>query len=377
MNQKQIERDHETVPVDIKEEILRALQDMDKRVSVGDKIGSLTDIKHGSWVTRLSKEIKNSKKLIVEFKVDKTIKKGLKSGRYTRRGGVIVNTADNTVVKWLEEVKFAKAGKALNIAAIALDIFSEIALNEKLKELENKLETVKELAEAEHWQSLYNGLNDISAAIKAEDKDHRRKLLYDAREGFRSAKSKNDVLLYKKIEKINELLGKFNSTRFDNHKLALKILEEINKIFPILSQIILCCRAQGKIYEQLGDLNNAKTLSKDALGYQAAIYDYLYPLLKEKTLEIERKEIWDSYVKFREKILGPASVYNILFSKREKVKAITPEFYIAKWRQNSKLKRLIEKKVEVVREHDNLRDELLFITFKTSDSTNLLGSEIE
>ena len=77
MNQKQIEQDHETVPVDIKEEILRALLDMDKRVSVGDKIGSLTDIKHGSWVTRLSKEIKNSKKLIVEFKVDKTIKAGL------------------------------------------------------------------------------------------------------------------------------------------------------------------------------------------------------------------------------------------------------------------------------------------------------------
>jgi hypothetical protein len=92
---------------------------------------------------------------------------------------------------------------------------------------------------------------------------------------------------------------------------------------------------------------------------------------------LQRKEKWDSYTKFREKIIGPATAYNILFSKRPKIKAITPEFYIAKWRRNRKFNSLMNKKVEVIKEHDILRDELLFLTFKESGRTNLLGSEIQ
>ena len=181
---------------------------------ISDNKSTALNTKPGTWVPRLIQEIKKSKNLIVEFKVDKGIKEGLKNGSYLRKGGVIVKKSDNTVVKWLEEVRFAKAGKALNIATVAIDILSEVALNEKLKEIQNQLELIEEYSEAEHWKSFLDGRSTLLAAARIKEKnDHRKELLYDARRSFESAKSKNIVLLKKKKDKINELCEKFDTAK--------------------------------------------------------------------------------------------------------------------------------------------------------------------
>jgi len=259
MNQDLIKKDDDFVSFDIKAEMLRAVEKMDKNVSISDNKSTPLSIRQNTWIPRLCQEIKKSKKLIVEFKVDKGIKEGLKNGSYFRKGGVIVKKSDNTVVKWLEEVRFPKSGRALNIATVAIDILSEVALNEKLKEIQNQLERIEDYSEAEHWKSFYDGRSSLLAASRTkENNDHRKELLYDARRSFESAKSKNIVLLNKKRDKINELCKKFDAAKLDNHKVALNILKKTQEIFPVLSLIVQCYRAQAKIYEQLDDLANAE-----------------------------------------------------------------------------------------------------------------------
>jgi hypothetical protein len=344
---------------------------MGKNTSKDCKAGSQVNFKQNSLITRLSNELKNSKNLIVEFKVDKAIKEGLKSGRYTRKGGVIVNTADNTVVKWLEEVKFAKAGKALNIATIAIDIFSEFALNEKLKEIKNMIETIEDYSEAEHWRSFLDGSSAFSASLRInQNDDNQKQYLHDARRSFESAKSKNIVLFKKKLEKINDLIKRFDSARFDNHNTAMKILEKINEIFPISSLIVQCFRNQVKIYELLGDLNNAKAMSQEAVRFQATVYEYLYSLAKDKVLEKNRKELFDNYVKLSKRYFFTGFLYNKFLKKKLELESLDPIFYLAKSKGKKKYNELIESEQIIIDKHNIIRDELLFLTFEASDSAS-------
>ena len=371
MDQKQIEPKIETVSIDIKAEMLKALEDMGKNNFKDCKAGSQVNFKQSSLITRLSNELKNSKNLIVEFKVDKAIKEGIKSGRYTRKGGVIVNTADNTVVKWLEEVKFAKAGKAINIATVAIDIFSEYALNEKLKEIKNMLETIEDYSEAEHWRSFLDGSSAFTASLRIkQNDDNRRQYLHDARRNFESAKNKNIVLLKKKYEKINDLINVYISEKLDNHKTAMKILEKINEIFPISSLIIQCFRNQVKIYELLGDFDNAKAMSQDAVRFQEAVYEYLYPLLEDKVLEQNRKEKFDRYVKLSKRYYFTGFFYNKVLKKELQLESLEPIFYLAKSKGEKKYNELVESKEKIIDKHNKIRDELLFLIFEASDSAS-------
>ena len=106
MNQRLIKIDDELVSFEIKAEMVRAVENMDKNVSIGDNKSMPLSIRQSNWIPNLIQEIKKSKNLTVKFKVDKGIKEGLKSGSYIRKGGVIVKKSDNTVVKWLEEIRF-------------------------------------------------------------------------------------------------------------------------------------------------------------------------------------------------------------------------------------------------------------------------------
>ncbi|MCK4446862.1 MAG: hypothetical protein KAW56_07255, partial [Candidatus Marinimicrobia bacterium] len=314
-------------------------------------------------------EIKKVGKITVEFKVDKAIKEGLKNGNYIRKGGVIIKKADHTVVKWLKEVKIAKAGKALNIATVALDVVSEIALNEKLKEIQAKLETIEEYSVAEHWHSFLDGSSSLTAAIRlTENNDHRKQLLYDARRSFESAKNKNTVLLNKKIEKIDLLYDEFLSAKIDNHRVAEKIFIKIKEVFPIVSLIVQCCRAQARIFEQLNDLINARAMSQEALDFMAGVHEYLYLLTKGRVLEKKRKEVWDGYVNLSKKFFWPGLIYKKVLKKDLPLESISPEFYFAKWRGKKKFDLLISTEEDLIKEHDRLSDELLFLTFEASDS---------
>jgi hypothetical protein len=369
MNQDLIKKDDELESFDIKADMLRAVEKMDKNFSSSDNKRTSLSIRQNTWIPRLIQEIKKSKNLIIEFKVDKGIKEGLKNASYIRKGGVIVKKSDNTVVKWLEEVKLAKSGKALNIATVAIDILSEVALNEKLKEIQNQLERIEEYSEAEHWKSFLDGRSALLAAARIKEKnDHRKELLYDARRSFESAKSKNIVLLNKKKDKINELYEKFDAAKLDNHKVALNILKKTKEIFPVLSMIVQCYRAQAKIYEQLDDLANAEAMSREALEVQADIYEYLYSLIKERALEINRKEKWDSYVKFSKKVFLPGFVYKKISKKELPIEGISPDFYFAKWRRKKKFDLLLTTEQKLIKQHDKLRDELLFLTYEASES---------
>ena len=369
MNQQHVEQHSEIVSIDIKKDLLNALRNFDKPVSINNEKTVLPDIKHGLWLQRVYQEIKKARNITVEFKVDKAIKEGLKNGYYIRKGGVIVKKADHTVVRWLEDVKIAKAGKAMNIATVALNIVSEIALNEKLKEIQAKLETIEEYSVAEHWHSFLDGSSSLKAAIRlTENSDHRKKLLYDSRRSFESAKNKNIVLLNKKIEKIDRLYDEFLSAKIDNHRIAEKIFIIIKEVFPIVSLIVQCCRAQARIFEQLNDLTNAKAMSQEALDLMAGVHEYLYSLTKGKNLEKKRKEKWDSYVKHSKKLFLTGLIYKKVFKKDPSLESISPDFYFAKWLGKKKLDPLINTEEDLIKEHDRLRDELLFLTFEASDS---------
>jgi hypothetical protein len=174
--------------------------------------------------------------------------------------------------------------------------------------------------------------------------------------------------LNKKKDKINKLYEKFDAAKLDNHKVALNILKKTKEIFPVLSMIVQCYRAQAKIYEQLDDLANAEAMSREALEVQADIYEYLYSLIKERALEINRKEKWDSYVKFSKKVFLPGFVYKKISKKELPIEGISPDFYFAKWRRKKKFDLLLTTEQKLIKQHDKLRDELLFLTYEASES---------
>ena len=332
MNQQNVEQSREIVSVDIRSDLLNALKSLEKIDSDKNK-KVLPNIRHALWLRRVYQEVKKAGNITLEFKVDKAIKEGLKKGDYIRKGGVIVRKSDHTVVKWLEEVKIAKAGKALNITTIALDIISEIALNEKLKEIQAKLETIEEYSEAEHWHSFLDGSSSLAAAIRLTgNTDHRKQLLYDARRSFEAAKNKNIVLLNKKIEKIDVLYEEFLSAKIDNHRVAEKIFANIREVFPIVSLIVQCYRAQSRIYEQLNDLINTRAMSQESVAFAAGIHEYLYSLTKGRVLEKKRREVWDGYVKLSKKLFWPGLIYKKVLKKDLPLGPISPDFYFAKWR---------------------------------------------
>ena len=66
-------------------------------------------------------------------------------------------------------------------------------------------------------------------------------------------------------------------------------------------------RRTGHVHQSAGP--HAEAMSREALEVQADIYEYLYSLIKERELEINRKEKWDSYVKFSKKVFLPGFVY--------------------------------------------------------------------
>jgi hypothetical protein len=109
-------------------------------------------------------------------------------------------------------------------------------------------------------------------------------------------------------------------------------------------------------------------MSQEALESQAEIYEYLYPLTKEKTLEINRKEKWDSYVKLSKKVFLPGLVCKKLFRKELPIEGISPDFYLAKWRGKKKFDLLINTERKLIKQHNKLRDELLYLTFEASES---------
>lgn len=368
MDKNQLKQTGEIVKQDIREDVLKTFKDINKSYSNDQRI-FLPKIKQGLGLRRLHQEIKRTKNLIVEFKVDKTIKEGLKNKDLIRKGGVIVNKKNHTVVKWLDEVKLTKAGKALNIGTIALDVLSEVALNEKLKQIQAKLETIEGYSEAEHWHSFLDGTAHLKSALRVTgNSDHQKQLLYDARRSFESAKSKNIVLLKKRLEKIDLLYEKYLNTKIDNHKLAQNIFNEIRTVFPILNLVVQCCRAQAKIFESLNDLTNATAMIQEAVQSQADVYDYLYSLAKGGELKKNRKEIWSRYTKMSKKYFWPNWIYKKVAKKELPIESIAPEYYFARWLSRKKFEKFIRTERDLIMEHNRLHDELLFLMFEISDS---------
>ena len=67
MNQGQIKKDDELGSFDIKAEMLRAVEKMDKNFSSSDNKSTSLSIRQNTWIPRLIQEIKKSKNLIIRW----------------------------------------------------------------------------------------------------------------------------------------------------------------------------------------------------------------------------------------------------------------------------------------------------------------------
>jgi len=354
-------------------DILSTLENHKKELSRGNN--NKPNVKHGLWLKRTYDEIKKVGKIVVEFKVEKKIIDGLKNRKYMRKGGVIVDSSSKRVVKWLEEAKVvSKTTKALNLTAIAIDVFAEYVLNEKLKAIEKKLENIEEITMAEHWHSFLDGKSSLSAALNVYNNDaHKKQLFYDSRKSFESAKNKNLILLNKKIEKVYELYTIFSSCKITNIDEALEILEAIKDIYPILFIITQCYRSLAKVYESLQDYSNSSYMRKESLNIQMYVYDSLYPFIKDPKIEEEKKDLYDLIAKAEDttfyKVCQKADITNVIYSKifGKEIPLIIrePEIYFAKKGAGRNVDKILNAKENLIHEHDRLNNELVFLTIES------------
>jgi len=254
--------------VDIKTELLPIIEGKSKRKSL--------NLRHGKWVAETLEKASKSSGLTVQFTVDRVIMKGLESGEFIRKGGVIVRRDNKRVVTWLREAKLSRATKILNVSRIALDIVSEYAVTEKLKEIHREIREIKDFTEALYWDSFRDGISTFQAILKADERaDHKKNLLLDARRNFENAKNRNIHLLGTKKNHIDSLRDRYPKKMFGNSRISREMLIATRDMLPLIPVIVLCHRLMAQIYEQLDDWPNAEAMRFKGLDFLAGEHNYL------------------------------------------------------------------------------------------------------
>lgn len=89
-------------------------------------------------------------KLKIVFDIPNEILSGLETGKYLRKGGVIVNSQNHQVVTWLNEIAmnkfFSPSSLGINPATFALTLAVSagfIVMNSKLNKIQKQLNNIK------------------------------------------------------------------------------------------------------------------------------------------------------------------------------------------------------------------------------------------
>ncbi|MGA2402139.1 MAG: hypothetical protein ABSG91_10575 [Syntrophobacteraceae bacterium] len=215
-------------------------------------------------------------KLVVQFDVPKAVANGLKTGVYIRKGGVIVTSERNKVVHWLKEGKSLKRiGSAVTILTFLIDLWSEYALNDKLKQIQEQLQRMEGKIDAEYFARFRSAHDSLKNAFGAVDEDNRVTWFRKSIELFQDARNETFHRLLEIVKKNHAEYIAFHTSRLRNTEELLNIYNNLRSIQDHSDRISHCYRAEARIHERLNEFGNAARLRLEVLDFHLEACEYL------------------------------------------------------------------------------------------------------
>ena len=210
--------------------------------------------------------------LVVAFEVPKKIQQGLRTGEYIRKGGVIVTSEKGQVVKWLKEGK--NISKLSTVVFSAIEIFSEIALNEKLKQIQHQLDEIAEYAKAKHDTLIPMAHESLRHAILSSIPSERTNFYHKAELDFQKAQNEMQLFAQNRIHKIHIELIKFNNARLSNVNNLKNICNNLNELIHISKGVAHCMEGRVAINTELGNIDVATDIKLKLVDFLSNVGEY-------------------------------------------------------------------------------------------------------
>lgn len=237
--------------------------------------------------------------LKVIFNLSKKIAKGLKSGEYLRKGGVIVDK-NHKIVTWLKDAsvhvmngenikKVLKLKDVIDITNIGFNMINTYVMNNELKTISGEMIQIKENQRAQMFSLIESGNKLIQESELIQNQQNRDNQLLSAREKYVDVitifKKKNEYLLKRAAKKEKKFFK-----IFEIDKIPSKVVD----IFSFMFSQIIQPAGSLKGNRNKTHLNIMYNLYDECLGYLEWIYlAYLgvsktYYLQNEKVAAIKQ-----------------------------------------------------------------------------------------
>ena len=210
--------------------------------------------------------------LLVSFDLPKRIQLGLQAGEYIRKGGVIVTSDKKQVVQWLREGK--KVSKLGTLAFSTLDIVSEIALNEKLKQIQNQLVEIEKYVKARHEAFIPMAHESLRHGLLSSNPSEKANFFQKAESDFQ--KAQNEMLIFvQDIVRANHIeLTNFNESRYSNVNDLKEICKNLNDLMRLSKGIAHCMEGRIAINTERGNVEVAADIKLKLVDYLTNVGEY-------------------------------------------------------------------------------------------------------
>lgn len=271
-------------------------------------------------------------KLKIVFDIPNDIRLGLKTGEYIRKGGVIVNNKGQ-VVKWLNDGKLVKeSGQVIenisNIARIAesaINIATVILLNEKLKQIQETVQSIDENVEILSFNCLLSANDLLRRSEGIVDKQIQISELSSARKHYTDANNIYKQKINKALEKASkhreEYFSKFEFNKYPilinpiiankikkslDQKQIKKMNKELGIAFEYVKVVILSYMGISKSYYLQNEKMQAVNVLEELQEFLVEFYDQI-------SFYTDQKAIFDMEAKLHK--LSISSIFNKLNKK--------------------------------------------------------------
>jgi hypothetical protein len=249
---------------------------LDKTSHEKSRMSALKNVRNPRLLGHVLEKVSKGGKLMVQFDVPKAIECGLKTGEYVRKGGVIVTSDGRKVVHWLKEgTSVKRIGSAVTVLTLLVDIWSEYALNEKLKQIQEQLRRIEGKIDAEYLARFLSAHDSLKDALGAIEESNRIAWFRKSIERFQDARNETYHRLLDIIKKNHSQFVDFHTSRVHNASELLDIYNNLGSIQDHSDRISHCYRAEALIHERLNEFGNAERLRVQALDFHLDACEYL------------------------------------------------------------------------------------------------------
>jgi hypothetical protein len=237
--------------------------------------GVRTGLKNADLLAKVFDKVTQGGRIVVEFSVPRAIKQGIEAGEYIRKGGVIVTADAHHVVHWLREGSVVrKTAHAVRPLTVLIDLWSEYALNEKLKQISIQLERIEGKIDAGYLALFRSAHDSLKKALTTQNAKNQNAWFLESLHRFEDARNQSIERLKAVVTGVDDYLHRYNNAAFHNYWDLLSIYESLETIPDLADRITHCYRAESGIFERLNDPENGIERRTQTLNFQLAICEY-------------------------------------------------------------------------------------------------------